>query len=883
MKRRTRTKPSAGTLPVPLSAESMCNHGAHRSPTVGENSMTARFPSASWRTIIAAAGVIALAGVVAYCNSFGGTYAYDDQEAIVENLTIRRLWPIWPVLTPPPHGETVSGRPLLNLSLAINYAFGGLNVWDYHATNLLIHIGAALVLFGILRRTFLLPALRDRFGGAAAPLALASTLLWMLHPLQTESVTYIVQRAESLMGFFYLLTLYCVIRGAGAGTVPFFALRDAALPADAAGEKGDCPPSLRSPYAWPWYAAAVLACLLGMATKEVVVTAPLVVLLYDRTFLAGSFRQALWRRWGLYVGLVATWGRLAYLVCSTGLIARQAELGAPDSWSYARTQPGVILHYLRLSFWPTRLCMSYEWPVANRLGETLPGTIVVGLLLAATVWGLIGRRVWGFLGAWFLLILAPTSSFMPLNQLVHEHRTYLSLAALAVLVVTGGYALWGRLLPKSTRPGYGATAVQWTAPAVVLAALLLTLGYITVQRNSVYRTSLAIWQDTVDKCPASPVAHNNLGNALTALARTEEAMQHYRQALRLKADYADAYNNLGKAQDDLGRTEEAIKLYRAALHLRPNKAVPHFNLGHALADLGRTEEAIEHYRQALQLNPEYADAHNNLGNLLARRGETNRAIAHYQEALRLKPDYADAHNNLAAVFAAKGMTREAIEHLQQALQLRPDNADAHNNLAAALAQAGKTEEAIRQYQEAARLKPDLAVVRYNLATALAQVGRTDEALQHYQQALRLKPDFAPAHYHLARILDAQGRTEEAAAHYSAFLQQTPDSREGLHGLAWLLATREPAQGGDPAQAVQLAQRARELGGEDIAECLDTLAAAYAAAGRFDEAALAAERAVQLAQSAEQATLARNIQSRLELYRAGRPYREAPRSAAQPDP
>ena len=207
-----------------------------------------------WATFLAG-GLIVLAAVLAYRNSFGGPFIFDDELSIRQNPTIRELWPIWKPLCPPNHGEPVTGRPLLNLSFAVNYAINGLNVWGYHVANLAIHVLAALLLFGILRRTFLLPSLGNFRIPTPTCLALAIALLWAVHPLQTESVTYIVQRAESLVGLFYLLTLYCFIRGA--------------TPAE---------DSL-------WYAGAVLACLLGMASKEVMVSAPLIVLAVRSDFL----------------------------------------------------------------------------------------------------------------------------------------------------------------------------------------------------------------------------------------------------------------------------------------------------------------------------------------------------------------------------------------------------------------------------------------------------------------------------------------------------------------------------------------------------------------------------------------------------------------------
>jgi len=776
MKHRQKTRPH-DVRPAPRPRTSTASGHADAPQAAAEPDTVAFSASASWRLTLLAAGLIVLAGVAAYHNSFTGAFVYDDVTSIVENPTIRRLWPIGHVLSPPHGGETVSGRPLLNLSLAINYALGGLNVWGYHATNLLIHIAAALLLFGILRRTFLMPALRDRFGNAVTPLALASTLLWTVHPLQTESVTYIAQRAESLTGFFYLLTLYCAIRGAAASKSLI------------------------------WYAAAVVACLLGMACKEVMVTAPLIVLLYDRTFLAGSFAEAWRRRWGLYLGLAATWGLLAYLVFSTGLIGRQSEMGGPGPWGYARTQPGVILHYLRLSVWPSPLCFDYGWPVASGFWEIFPGAIVVGLFLAATVWGLMGRKAWGFLGAWFLLILAPTSSILPLNQLAFEHRIYLSLAAVAVLAVAGGYALWDRLLPRPADDTCRSMVARWAAPAVVLAAVLLALGYATAIRNSDYRSLLAIWQDTVEKRPANPVAHYNLSDALVKMARTKEAIEHYHRALSLDPDYAEVHNNLGLA----------------------------------LAAIGKNDEAIEHFHEALRLQPNLGMAHNNLGVALARAGKTD----------------------------------EAIEHFHQALRLVPDLGMAHNNLGFALAQAGKTDEAIEHFDHALRLYPDFAEAHYNLGNALSAVGRTSAAIEHYTEALRLKPNYADAHYNLGNVLAGRGRTGEAAEQYNQLLRLMPDSIEALNNLAWLLATHEPAEGGDPDRAVRLAQRARELSGQENARCLDTLAAAYAAAGRCADAVITAERAVQLAEAARQTALAKDIQTRLELYRAGRPYRESP--------
>jgi len=663
-----------------------------------------------------AAGLLVLAAVAVYQHSFAGVFLYDDIDAIVENPTIRQLWPIWPVFSPPQGGETVGGRPLLNLSLAINYALDGLNVRGYHAVNLAIHMAAALLLLGIVRRTLLTPVLRDRFGRAATPLAFAAAVLWTVHPLQTESVTYIVQRAESLSGLFYLLTLYCGIRGTEAASFLSLVPRPSSLV-----------PRL-------WYAAAVLACLLGMATKEVIATAPLVVLLYDRTFLAGSFGEALRRRWGLYAGLAASWALLAYLVLSTGLITRQAEMGSPGLWGYVCTQPGVILHYLRLSIWPGPLCFDCDWPMADSFGEIFPGVIVVGVLAAATVWGLIGRKPWGFLGAWLLLILLPTSSILPLGELAFEHRMYLPLAAVTVLVAVGGYALWERLLPQPAPSSQRATVVRWTVPVVAWLAVALALGRATIVRNADYQSALAFWQDTVQKRPHGFFGQYYLGSTLADLGRSDEAIEHLNAALRLNPDDARAHYNLANALAAAGRSSQAIEHYGDALRLKPHNAEAHNNLAICLAAMGRADEAIEHYQDALRLKPGYAEAHNNLGAALSGLGRTSEAIGHYQQALRLRPDYAEAHSNLGNAMASQGRTDEAIAHYDHALRLKPDDAKAHNNLGLALAAVGQTEEAITHYRQALQAKPDNAAAHYNLGNLLADLGRTDEAIEHFHRA-----------------------------------------------------------------------------------------------------------------------------------------------------
>ncbi len=610
------------------------------------------------------------AGLLAYHNSFTGPFIFDDSTAIVQNPTIRHLWPIWQPLSPP-HQATVQGRPVVNLSLAINYAIGGLDVRGYHALNVAIHILAGLTLFGVVRRTLLQPKLSERFGTVADELALAVAVLWTVHPLQTEAVTYVIQRCESLMGLFFLLTLYCFIRGAG------------------------------SPRPRWWYGLCVSACALGMASKEVMVAAPLIILLYDWVFLGSSFRELWRRRTALYAGLAATWLILAALVVTTPHVNTGLGIEGLTPWSYLKTEAGVILYYLRLCVWPDPLVIDYlDWPIARSLKDYLiPGMVVAGLL-GTTVWAF-RRRPWlGFLGAWFFLILAPTSSFLPsLGEVVAERRMYLPLAAVVVLAVMAIYAWAGR----RSMPVY-----------VVLAA---GLGFLTVQRNDDYRSELAIWADAVAKRPDSARTQYSVGLALAEAGRVGEAIGHYDRALRIK----------------------------------PDLPYVHYELGLALAKLGRVQEAVAHWKETLRLKPDYAEAHNNLGLALVQLGDVQEGIEHYDRALRIKPDYAEAYNNLGVALAQTGRIPEAVDHFEQALRIKPEYAEAECNLGLALSQAGKLEEGIEHYEQALRINPNYAAAHYNLGAAFEQAGRVGEAVSQYEQALRGKPDFEAARNRLARL------------------------------------------------------------------------------------------------------------------------------------
>ncbi len=592
-----------------------------------------------------------LAVVLVYANSLTGAFVFDDAPAIVENPTIRRPDQIGRLLLPPgDEAGTVGGRPLLNLSLAFNYALGGTAVRGYHVFNLAVHAAATLLLFGIVRRT-----LQDRDENVA--IAFATALLWAVHPLQTEAVTYVIQRAESLMGLFYLLTLYCFIR--------FVA------PVDPTAGK---PTTSRN----FWGVGSVFACLLGAGTKEVMTSAPLVVLLYDRAFVAGSFRDAWRARRGYYLGLGASWILLAALVAGTHGRGGSAGFGASAGiWPYALTQCRAIIVYLRLALWPHPLVFDYGTSLVQHPGAVVGSFLLLVVLLIVTGVALYRNSALGFLGGAFFAILAPTSSIIPIaTEPLAEHRMYLPLAVVVVLAVMALHA--------GLRRAFAGRAAALLSGIAVLAAV--ALGAATITRNETYHSEIALWSDTVDKAPANPRAHNNLG-------------------VILRAD---------------GQNPRAAAEFSAAVDADPDYAPAQYNIGGMLLDANRPAEAIPHLEKALAAPRHHAELQLYLGQAFGQVGRFSEAAVHDREALRLAPGNPDAAFELGNTLAALGQYRDSVEALQRAVQLAPDRPRIHNNLANALMLTGQVDAAVAEYRVALRLKPDDQAIRDNLERALGR-------------------------------------------------------------------------------------------------------------------------------------------------------------------
>lgn len=615
--------------------------------------------------------LVALAGL-AYSNSFAGPFVFDDVPSIVENPQIRGWNALHEVFTDPGRVDiTVSGRPVAAWSLALNHALGGLQVFGYHLLNLAIHAASGLLLYGIVRRVLRLPRpaadSSDAVRASVLPKSSADRDLWaaavaaifLLHPLQTESVTYVVQRVESLAALWFLAVLYFVLRSATAANP-----RRAGV-------------------------AAVVCCALGMGTKEVMVAAPIAALLFDRAFLSGGFGAA-WRARGrLYLGLASTWGILAWLVATSPRLRVAGEAATSlGPFEYARIQAGAILRYLGLAAFPKDLVFDYGIvgdgvAIPQAFGEyAIQGAVILALVLAS-LWAIVRNRPTGAVAAIAFLLLAPSSSVVPIRlEPIAEHRMYLPIAALAILLIaalTRGLERFG--------PGRGARRA-----AIAGIVIALAFGARTYARNQDYSNAVALWEDTVAKRPGSARALTNLGLELEKVGQASRALELHREAARVRPDYSEAHHNLASALLVAGDTANAEVAYRRALELDPRAVESRVGLAECLVRANRLDEAAAEFEAALQQRADLYGAHRSLAAIRMQQQRLDESAAHFAAALRLDGSDARLWNLLGTIHAQQGKLDLAAEHFRAALRVQPGFADALGNLErlAQLRQSGQS-------------------------------------------------------------------------------------------------------------------------------------------------------------------------------------------------
>jgi protein O-mannosyl-transferase len=654
-----------------------------------------------------AALLIAVAVLVFYANSFSIPFLFDDFFEITNNPAVKALEPVLH------YARRSRGIPAL--TLALNYRWGGLDVWGFHLFNVLIHLANGLLVYALVLRTLRLPGLRERYRSHAEVLATLVALVFVAHPLQTMAASYIVQRAESLAAFFYLLTLLLFSL---AATSPGRGRRIAL------------------------YAAAALSALLGVLSKEVVATVPVAALLYRVCFLRRSGQTSRLARLGLAALLLLPFAYGLVLARPYLLPARETvgpnvprawlyipsagfQIEGINSWQYLLTQFGVIVWYLRLYVLPTRLCFDYGWPFADspwRADVLLPLIVLLGLVGAAIV----SYRRYAlatFCLLWVFITLAPSSSIVPLRDAAFEHRMYLPIVGLSWLVVVGGFDLLDRLAGPTGIPL--ATLRRGAAGAV--AAWIALLGIATMARNGVMRDPIALAADSAAKAPGNWRAHSAYAEALLDAHRDADAMPELEQAIQLNPQPGSPRVELGQIYLRARRFDDAERVLLPATTVIEESvaAAASQQLAIIYEQRGDRMRSQEMLRTAVALKPGWSSVHQQLAAFYARSGFWYGAAGHYNEALRLNSRLLPALGAAASAANIRaageqlenGALDEALRFLQQALRYQPDSAVAHEFLVVVQARAGDWEAAQSGLDALARSRPDDPWVRDNMRRA----------------------------------------------------------------------------------------------------------------------------------------------------------------------
>jgi tetratricopeptide (TPR) repeat protein len=557
--------------------------------------------------------IILATGVFAWSNSFNSPFVFDDLTAIVNNPLIRNLHGL---LTDPSIFISTSRRFLGYLTFALNYRVSGLNTTGYHAINLALHLTTATLLLAlctVLERSRLN---NDKaFQDTTFSFPLAAALLFVSHPVQTQAVTYITQRFSILAALFYTLALLCYAKARGKGDSGRNSLNG-------------------------WYAASFLAATLSMFSKEISFSLPMAVLLLEIYLFKATIRQRL--------ALLAPFAAMLAIPLLTLFFATDPELilasgfaasgtPAPTHMNYMITQSAVFSTYLRLLLLPVNQTLDYDYPVYDSI-TALP--VVAGILLFLTMTWLAvklyqrgdrGSRLAGFGICWFMVSLS-VEAFVPLSDLINEHRLYLPSIGAAMAVSATLQSLSARVNPRIIKM------------SLIFAVIVLAAA--TWKRNLIWSDELLLWSDAVSKAPGKARPHYNLGTILSKKGLTEAAEQEFNTALAIDPAHGGARYNLGVLSAAKGDLVKAREDYEAAIRIDPTLAEAHNSLGVLLSTEGRMDEAIKCYRQALRISPLLADARNNLGAAVAARGDIKAALVEFEEAVRLAPDNRSYRENM---------------------------------------------------------------------------------------------------------------------------------------------------------------------------------------------------------------------------------------------
>ena len=656
--------------------------------------------------------------VLVYSNTILNTFHFDDIPSILEKPWIRGLDKI------PEFILSFFQRPLVILSFNLNYSISGFEVWSYHIFNILFHIIATLLVYKLVQQIiFFLRKHSNKNTFHLFSWPYFSALVFALHPLSTQSVTYISSRSSILATIFYILALILFFKGFNERKFN--------------GKPGRI-----------YFFVSSLFFLLGVLTKEIIITLPAALFIFHYYFIwKKGFREwiSIYGKWILLL-LIPILAGIGYKQFIGGgfLAASSAKL---SSSTWLLTQTSVVpFEYFRKFLFPFNLNLDINFPILtnwlnpqNWLGMFSLGVIIIIWIRISmgnkqnTAWE-IEKRCAGFGFAWIFLTLLPTSSFIPLLDPVMEHRTYLPLVGFALVVASIFSWTYLTCLKINLK-----RFLYFSVESIMLLIVVL-FSLIGMNRNKVWKDEFTLWADAKFKSPNLIRPYNNLGQAHDKVGNYDEAIIEFQQALKINPNYFFALNNLGNIYGKQKNYEEAISYFKKAINEKSDYSPAYYNIARAYHLIGKRREAVEAYKKAILYNPYFEQAFYNLAYLSMELSSFDEAIENFNQFIKMQPNHSRAHFGLGNAMMMKGQLDLAMLEYRVSGKLDSTFALPYMNMANIQMQIKNIPAAIENYKKALQIKPDMFVVHLSLGMIYYQFKNDiPTALDYLKEALRLSP------------------------------------------------------------------------------------------------------------------------------------------------
>ncbi|MFC1624161.1 tetratricopeptide repeat protein [Candidatus Omnitrophota bacterium] len=648
--------------------------------------------------------ILCCVGFIIYSNTFHSSFHFDDESSIVNNfaikniLNLRNIWDFWPP------------RFIAHLSLSINYHFHQLDVFGYHLVNLLIHIISAILVFYFILLTFSTPRMKgEDIARHANIVAIFIASIFLTHPIQTQAVTYIIQRLTSLATLFYLASLIFYIKSRLSEEKPL--------------------------HSRIYYFLSLIVAAIAMFTKEVTLTLPFAVLLYEVSFFKVKNRINLKKLIPFFITLL--------IIPLTMLVFRLADfqemriatepITPISSANYLFTQFRVMVSYIRLLLLPINQNLDYNYPISTTLMHppTLTSFLLLIIILIVAIKVSRKYKLVSFSIFWFFLTLLPESSIIPIRDVIFEHRLYLPMVGYSLFLVSIFYYIFSRNFFK----------------LFIILPLIIVVSFsvLTYARNFVWKDELTLWNDTVRKSPNKARPYNNRGNASLNKSEFDQAILDFNKAIEINPRYAEAYDNLGDAYQKKGDLKKALYYFNKAIEIDPSLAKAYCNRGVAYKNKGDLTQAISDFNKAIEIDSHYAEACYNRGLAYQNKGEVNQAILDYNKAIEVNPGYTKAYNNRGNAYQNKGEFGQAISDYNKAVEIDPGYGEVYYNRGIAYQIKGEFDQAISDYDKAIEINPGHARAYNNRGNVFQNKGEFDQAISDYNKAIEINPELVSAY------------------------------------------------------------------------------------------------------------------------------------------